>query len=52
VDADPDTNKLSCAPLAGAGRTTRYLLIADVTSDDKLAAPVLLNMPESRMAIA
>ena len=39
------------SPLPGAGRTTRYLLIADVTSADESTAPVLLTMPESRKAI-
>jgi hypothetical protein len=39
------------SPIPGAGRTARYLLIADVTSDDELAAPLLLDIPESRKAI-
>jgi hypothetical protein len=39
------------SPIPGAGRTARYLLIADVTSGDELNPPVLLNLPESRKAI-
>lgn len=39
------------SPIPGLGRTTRYLLIADVTPADELKVPLLLTMPESRKAI-